>query len=89
VNETRSAPSRDVTSLMRLREIMSTRVVTIGPKEAASEAWTGKKTPPAIRAAKKIIDLKKLLLMVRPLRIRMLSDDEMLRAMIIPMDLSG
>jgi CBS domain-containing protein len=40
VNETRSAPSRDVTSLMRLREIMSTRVVTIGPKEAATEAWT-------------------------------------------------
>jgi CBS domain-containing protein len=26
--------------MMRLREIMSTRVVTIGPKEPASEAWT-------------------------------------------------
>jgi CBS domain-containing protein len=26
--------------MMQLREIMSTRVVTIGPKEAASEAWT-------------------------------------------------
>jgi CBS domain-containing protein/ribosome-associated translation inhibitor RaiA len=40
VNGTRNAPSRDMPSLMQLREIMSTRVVTIGPTEAASEAWT-------------------------------------------------
>ena len=32
--------SRDVTSLLPIREIMGTRVATIGPREAASEAWT-------------------------------------------------
>ncbi len=40
MNETLTAPSRLVPSPMRLHEIMSPRVVTIGPKEAASEAWT-------------------------------------------------
>jgi CBS domain-containing protein/ribosome-associated translation inhibitor RaiA len=40
VNGTQSVQSRDVTSLLPIREIMSTRVATIGPREAASEAWT-------------------------------------------------
>jgi CBS domain-containing protein len=40
VNETLTAQSRLVSSPTRLRDIMSTRLVTIGPREAASEAWT-------------------------------------------------
>ena len=40
MNGTRSAPSRGVTSLMRLREIMSSRVITVESKEAASVAWS-------------------------------------------------
>jgi CBS domain-containing protein len=40
VNETLTRQSRLVSSPTRLRDIMSTRLVTIGPKEAASEAWT-------------------------------------------------
>ena len=41
MNGTRNASYRDtMTSLMPVREIMSTRVVTIKPTEAASEAWT-------------------------------------------------
>jgi CBS domain-containing protein len=39
VNRDRGAPSRGGTGLLPLREIMSTRVVTIAPGEAASEAW--------------------------------------------------
>jgi CBS domain-containing protein len=40
MNETLTAQSRPVSRPIRLRDIMSTRVVSIGPKEAASEAWT-------------------------------------------------
>jgi CBS domain-containing protein/ribosome-associated translation inhibitor RaiA len=40
VNGTLTASSRVDRNRMQLREIMSTRVVTIGPEEAASEAWT-------------------------------------------------
>ena len=39
MNQTLTAPSRLVPNPMQLREIMSARIATIGPEEAASEAW--------------------------------------------------